>query len=106
MRAIQFVMPAACPRDLYVPSYTRVPRETSFSRVPGGGEAAAGNAGKRLSWQPASSDERKYPAGKRSVDLIDDIPLIDSATRLGDWQYAILCLWLLTSMVTSDATRR
>ena len=58
-------MPAACPRDAYVPSYMRSPRETSFSRVPGGGEAAAGNAGKRFKGGAGpGSDERKYPPGK------------------------------------------
>ena len=63
-------MPAACPRDIYVPSYMRSPRETSFSRVPGGGKAAAGNAGKRYKGGASlGSDERKYPAGKpRALD--------------------------------------
>ena len=44
---LELIMPAACPRDIYVPSYTCAPRETSFFRVPGGGFAAAENAEKR-----------------------------------------------------------
>ena len=66
---LQLVMPAACPRDIYVPSYTRARRETSFFRVPGGGEAAAGNAEKRDRGAGVGSDERKHPAGKpRALD--------------------------------------
>ena len=62
---LQLVMPLGLPAGhLRSKLQTRPTRNLVFPGVPGGGEAAAGNAGKEVGWAGLCSNERKHPPGK------------------------------------------